>query len=195
MHQQAGVQAASIPEASEDAMDIEAADPEPLEQQELRSTFQCVELLCSCSGGVSTRAESAPLSRWEKNQAAICSPAAIAALCKFLTHADVSIRLVVAQVFRVLGRSQNAFTKDNLGEGLLANALFETLHDRDRAVCTTACYAVSNFLTNASSPARQTLLDRVRLPQPSWFVHLAHEHHVSVSLLACLLLLVQLQTQ
>lgn len=155
------VQAASLNEA-EDAMAVDgAAGGSEAPSRVLRPAFCCIELLCSCSSPDTPGATNATAMLWERHRAAVCTPAAIAAMCKCLAHPDAHVRLAVAKSLRVLARSQDAFTQETLGDGQLAEALVAALHGEE-ATSIEVCLAISNFVTTPSSPARQQFFDKVR---------------------------------
>lgn len=155
------VQAASLNEA-EDAMAVDGATGgSEAPSGVLRPAFCCIELLCSCSSPDTPGATNATAMLWERHRAAVCTPAAIAAMCKCLAHPDAHVRLAVAKSLRVLARSQDAFTQETLGDGQLAEALVAALHGEE-ATSIEVCLAISNFVTTPSSPARQQFFDKVR---------------------------------
>ena len=137
-------------------------------RNELRGALHCVELLCSC-GEVNASGEASALhAQWERRKSSVCSPANVAAMCKCLKCAHADVRLAAASVFHIVGRAQNAFTKESLAEGLLAASLFGALQDAHVDVRRTACSAVGNFMNHRPSPARQALYALVcpaRAPQ------------------------------
>ena len=160
-------QAELLGAGSEDAMALDAAATSCVAATDvLHAAFQCIELLCSCSSPDTPGATNATAVLWERHRAAVCTPAAIAAMCRCLAHPDATVRLAVAKSLRVLARSQDAFTQETLGDGQLAEALVLALRG-DEATSVEVCLAISNFVTTPSSPARQQFFDKVRCPAHS----------------------------
>jgi hypothetical protein len=83
-------------------------------------------------------------------------------MCKCLAHSDVDVRVAVATCLRVLARPQDSITQEHLGDGLLADSLVQALQDNAKEVSTQVCYAITNFVSTPSSPARQQLFEKVR---------------------------------
>jgi hypothetical protein len=156
-----GMQAAALPDKSEDAMVVDT--PKHQDPTVLYSSLLCMELLCSCSipDTLGNNNSMSTVFQWNRHRSSVCSRPTVGAMCKCLSHPDMNVRVAAVKCMRVLARCQDSISQEHLGDGVLADTLVHALQDDAKEVSTQVCYAVTNFLSTPSSPARQQLFEKV----------------------------------